>query len=93
MRQAIITKYLGPTNTRGARVVAKCQAGYIIMSWYCDLDVDENHNVAAKALATKLGWVGRWVGGGLPTGTGNCYVHSVGANHYDFVVTDSEIAE
>ena len=35
-----------------------------------------NHDVAARMLQEKLGWAdyGTLVGGGLPDGTGNCYV-------------------
>lgn len=29
MKQAIVTKFLGPTNYRGSRVKATCQAGSV----------------------------------------------------------------
>ncbi len=74
MRQAIVTKFHGPTNTKGARVSAKCQAKRIFVSWDDGLGVDENHAVAARMLAQSLGWGGNWRGGGLPDGTGNVYV-------------------
>lgn len=35
--QAIVTKYLGPTNHRGARIVAKAQAGRKVYAWQDDL--------------------------------------------------------
>lgn len=76
--QAIITKFIGPTNYRGSRIKAKCQAGSITVSYEHGLGTDDNHDAAAKALAEKLGWTGdgygKLVGGGLPDGTGNCYV-------------------
>lgn len=74
--QAIVTKYLGPTNFRGSRVVAKCQAKRISVSWDDALDVDGNHAAAANQLVSELGWTnyGKLVGGGLPGGEGNCYV-------------------
>ncbi len=76
--QAIVTKFLGPTNNRGARVKATCQAGSVTVSWDDALDSDDNHDAAARQLAGKLGWMsdmyGNLVGGGLPDGTGNCYV-------------------
>lgn len=76
--QAITTKFLGPTNFRGSRVKATCQAGSLTVSWDHALDSEANHDVAARMLAEKLGWVaphyGRLVGGGLPDGRGNCYV-------------------
>jgi len=76
--QAIVTKYLGPTNYRGSRVTARCQAKRITVSWDDALGSDENHDVAARMLAESLGWLsdthGELVGGGLPDGRGNCYV-------------------
>lgn len=75
MRQAIVTKYLGPTDFHGARVKAKADAGTITVSWDHALNVDENHTAAAKTLAQKFGWYGQWVGGGMPSKDGNCYVH------------------
>jgi hypothetical protein len=74
--QAIVTKYIGPTNHRGARVKATCQAKSIIVNWSDALDIDENHLKAATALAWSLGWdkYGNLHGGGMPDGSGNCYV-------------------
>lgn len=76
--QAITTKFIGPTNFRGSRIKAKCQAASITVSWDDALGTDDNHDKAAQALASKLGWTGyaygTLVGGGLPDGTGNCYV-------------------
>jgi hypothetical protein len=76
--QAILTKFLGPTNHRGPRVVARCQAGRLTFTWDDALSADQNHDAVARGLAQKLGWGedthGRLVGGDLPNGTGNCYV-------------------
>ena len=69
MRQAILTYFVGPTNFRGSRIVAKAQAGRIVLPWDDALDVNENHERAAKAYAAKLGWKGRLVSGGLPDGS------------------------
>lgn len=74
MRQAITTKFLGPTNSRGSRIKASCEAGSIIVSWDFAQSVDGNHDAAAKVLAVKLGWNGAWFGGS--TASGNCYVWS-----------------
>jgi hypothetical protein len=65
MRQAITTKYLGPTNHRGARVVAKSQAGRMTIHWDHALDAVDNHRNAARALAEHYGWTdhGKWVAG------------------------------
>ena len=74
MRQAIETKYLGPTNNRGARVKAMAQAGSVIVPWDHSLNVEDNHTVAAYTLAKKYGWVCEWEGGANAKGTGNVYV-------------------
>ena len=82
--QAIITKYLGPTESRGARVKATAQAGSVTIHWDDALDIEENHDRAAMTLAHKLGWISQTSGkpysgerllrGGMPKGDGNCYV-------------------
>ena len=80
--QAIVTKYIGPTNSRGSRVKATCQAGSITVGWDDGLDQDDNHDAAAVALARKLGWTGPSYGkmarGALPSGAGNVYVFGGG---------------
>ena len=73
--QAIITKYLCPTNHRGARIKASCQAGSITVPFeYCA----DPHKFACDALRAKLGWGvdthGEMVSGGLPDGRGDCFV-------------------
>jgi hypothetical protein len=75
--QAIITKYYGPTNHRGASVKAICESGSITMEWDSSLDSEENHFIAALALQEKLGWTGghygKLVGAGMPR-CGYCWV-------------------
>ncbi|QYW02541.1 hypothetical protein CPT_Silvanus_067 [Stenotrophomonas phage Silvanus] len=78
--QAIITKYYGPTNTKGARIVAKCSAGSFSHGYHSfDGDVrheQDRHHVVARMLADRLGWntdaYGKIVTGQLHTGD---YVH------------------
>ena len=67
-RQAIATSFHGPTDTRGARVKATCDAGTIYVGWDYALGITENHAAAAKALATKLGWTGAFVVGSVKGG-------------------------
>tara|TARA_R110002110_G_scaffold308657_1_gene522309 strand:+ start:219 stop:482 length:264 start_codon:yes stop_codon:yes gene_type:complete len=55
-RQSIETKYLHPTNHKGARIVARCDAGRKVIPWEYELNAAENHALAACALATVLGW-------------------------------------
>jgi hypothetical protein len=68
--QAIMTKFLEPTNFRGSRVKAIADAGSLTVSWDYSLDFESNHRAAAEALRDKLGWTtefyGDLVGGALP---------------------------
>jgi len=73
MRQAIATKYHGPTNTRGSRISARAEAGAVSVDYDHALNAADNHLAAARRLAEKLGWSGEWFGGGLPSG-GYCFV-------------------
>jgi hypothetical protein len=75
MYQAIQTKFHGPTNTRGARVSARADAGRVIVSWDYALNVTDNHKAAAVALARRYGWPEDMVGGSLP-GSGFAFVCS-----------------
>lgn len=54
--QAILTKYLGPTDHRGARVKAQGARSSVTVDWDCALSTDDNHRAAAKAYALKMGW-------------------------------------
>jgi hypothetical protein len=78
--QAIVTKALHPTDTKGARIKVKCQAKTMIVSWDHSLNVEENHKAAARILIEKLGWdkdcYSKWYAGALPDGTGYAIVFS-----------------
>lgn len=74
MRQAIVTKYLGPTNFRGSRIKATAYAGSITIDYDPGLSQQANHDNAAKKLAAKFNWHGEWIAGGMPSEDGNCYV-------------------
>ncbi len=54
--QAIRVKFLGPTNNRGSRYKATCDAGSITVSADYSLNYSANHDRAANALIEKLGW-------------------------------------
>ena len=58
MLQAIQTKYLGPTNSRGSRVKTYCRAGGVTVEWLSNLDAEENHKRAVMQLIKKLEWDG-----------------------------------
>ena len=82
--QAIITKFLGPTNTRGARIKAAAMRGSLTVSYDHSMDSEGNHVAAAKALKEKFQfedpaahrahsfWIQPTVTGTLPDGT---YAH------------------
>lgn len=73
-RQAITTRFIGPTNYRGARVKAQAAVGSITVSWDHALNATDNHKAAAKALADKYGWHGTWFSGGMPDERGDVFV-------------------
>lgn len=55
--QTITTKYVGPSNTKPARISATNHNGarVIISRHTCD-DVQDSHAAAVKALCAKLQW-------------------------------------
>lgn len=74
--QAIITKFLGPTNNRGSRIKAKAYAGSVTIEWDHALNSSQNHAAAAKALADKFSWKGTWFSGGMPSEDGDVFVNA-----------------
>lgn len=75
LRQAIQTRWIPPTNKKGARVSAQADGGRVVVSWDHSLNVDGNHIHAATTLANKLGWpTDIMVGGGLPKSNSYCFV-------------------
>jgi len=77
--KAIQTKYVGPTNTKGSRIIAKAEGvSTMIVSYDHALNLDENHNAAARLLAQKYNWINQkhnLVSGVLPDGTvAHCFV-------------------
>lgn len=66
MRQAIRTKYLGPTPTKPSRVKAWCEAGSVTIPWNPGVTADQNYLEAFYTLVEKLDWTyTRWVYGYL----------------------------
>lgn len=67
--QAIVTKFFGPTNSRGSRIKATCEAGSVTVPYdHSESGVYGAHDVAALALLSRLGWQGEWTRGSLPKG-------------------------
>lgn len=62
--QSIITKYHGPGNVRGARVIATATGGlHRSYSWDHAKNSEDNHKDAAAKFAREFDWDGRFVGG------------------------------
>ena len=83
MAQAIVTKYIGASNTRGSRVKATAWAGSVTIPYDTQLSsaeahakAAEAHAKAAKALASKCGWHGHFIGAGMPDGKGFVFVNN-----------------
>jgi len=77
--QAIETRYLGPTNTKGGRIKATAWAGSVTIGYDHALGHAENHRAAADALLAKLGWDGTFAQGGNVKGDGYHFVNVEGA--------------
>ena len=77
--QAIETRYLGPTNTRGGRIKATAWAGSVTIGYAHELNTEGAHKAAADALIAKLGWTGTFAQGGNAKGDGYVFVNVEGA--------------
>ncbi|PMX08447.1 MULTISPECIES: hypothetical protein [unclassified Pseudomonas] len=71
--QAIVTKYLGPTNTKTSRIKAYCLTDTkgLTVSWDHGKSSDENHKDAAEAFKALKNWSNytATVMGSMPDGT------------------------
>jgi hypothetical protein len=78
--QAIETRYIGPTDFRGSRIKAVCEAGSLTVAYDDALDSTENHDAAARRLIFRLGWDdakrGAWYRGATLNSRGYVYVCS-----------------
>ena len=52
--QAILTKYIGPTNTKGARVQAKTVSKTMTFAWDYSLDEEGNYRNAAHEMCIAM---------------------------------------
>jgi hypothetical protein len=66
--QAIQTKYMGPTNTKGSRIKATCAAGSVTIDYPHELSGMDCHAKVAYALLAKMHWDYKLVGGQLANG-------------------------
>lgn len=75
--QAITTKFLPCTNSKGSRVKASIAAGTsIIANWDHSLTAEQNHSAAAMYLVERMGWSGEWAMGGIKDGYVFVQVHA-----------------
>jgi hypothetical protein len=73
--QAIFTKYITPTNTRGARIKAWCESGSVTIPYPHEFGSEEAHAMAARTLRLNLKWQNDMVQGVAPlAGTNAAYV-------------------
>lgn len=75
--QAIVTKFISPTDFKGSRIKAAASAGSVEVTWDDELNVEDNHRKAAFKLQEKLGWVGDAYGdikGGTMPNEDMCWV-------------------
>lgn len=81
--QAILTRYLPPTNTKPSRIVASCERGRIVVSYDQAESQEGAHRYAAKLSVSRFAtedftnyrtkpeenpWKRDFVTGGLPNG-------------------------
>lgn len=77
--QAIETRYLGPTNTKGGRIKATAAAGSVTVPYAHELSTADAHKAAALTLIDKMGWQGKYAQGGNVKGDGYVFVNVEGA--------------
>lgn len=65
MPVAIKTKYVGPTDTKGSRIIATANGNRVSIPYSHSGDA---HQKAAKAICEKMGWTGQLVEGGTEDG-------------------------
>jgi len=83
-RQAIVTRYLCPTNTKPGRIKATCDRASTIITFPQGESIVDAHAVAVRALLAKFrredgtdrSWhaFDRWVCGGMPQASKDAYV-------------------
>lgn len=77
--QAIETRYIPATNTKGARCKALAPGGtFVMVPWDSRGEAAEMHAAAAVALCERMGWGGTFVFGALQHSY--VFVATTGAN-------------
>lgn len=85
MAQALITKFVGPTNTKGARIQVKGWINAAYYAWDHALSVEENHAVAVGHYVYELNKERagdyQWSiisGGSMPDSSGYAFIIGLG---------------
>ena len=69
INQSIETRYVGPTNHRGSRIIATTPGGHkVTHAWNYEFNIEANHYAAAEALRAKLDWPSIKAGGSTAKG-------------------------
>ena len=67
--KAILTRYKGPTDRRGSRIIATdSDNNRVVIPYPHELNSEGAHRKAAEALRDKMQWNGKLTGGGLKNG-------------------------
>jgi hypothetical protein len=77
--QAIETRYMSPTNTRGGRLKAVAWGGSVTIPYPHECSTEDAHRAAAQALTAKMEWSGDFAQGGAAKGDGYFFVNIKGA--------------
>ena len=76
--QTVITRFLAPTDTQGARVKARTMTGRhsVTLPWDYEKSVDGNHETAAAALVERMEWdhVPTWRGSAAPENSKDAFI-------------------
>lgn len=76
--QSIETTYRGPTDAHGSRIVARAQAGRVVVPYEhggapWGGSTDGAHDLAFLAFVARWEWWGTWIRAGKADGRGNVY--------------------
>jgi hypothetical protein len=73
--RAIRTRFAGPTNTRGSRIIADAgdRQSRVTVDYDHALNTDQNHAYAAVLVTRKMGWTGEYYPPLAGGGYGNEY--------------------
>jgi hypothetical protein len=84
--KAIETKFVGPSNVRGARIIVTDGDHRRVYSY--DYGASDPHATAARAFALEMGWSGRWHEGGTRAG----HVFVLDCLDHAFTISEEEAA-